>query len=77
MLTREKIERLNDLAKKKRLGVLSAQEAQEQQALRKEYLENFRGSMRETIENTTVIDPNGTDVTPEKIKQLRADKTVH
>ncbi|HEM2460277.1 TPA: DUF896 domain-containing protein, partial [Listeria monocytogenes] len=27
-----------------------------------------------TIENTTIIDPNGKDVTPHKVKQLRKNK---
>jgi len=77
MLTSEKMERLNLLAKKKKLGELSDEEAREQQALRTEYLKNFRTGMRETIENVTVIDPNGEDVTPEGVKRLRNGKTIH
>ena len=77
MLTPEKIAQLNLLAKKKRLGCLSNEEAKEQQALRKEYLENLRNGMRETIENVTVIDPNGDDVTPEAVKRLKDKQTIH
>ncbi len=46
----------------------------EQQALREEYLTTFRESMKNTIENVRVIDPNGEDVTPEKLKQIQAKR---
>lgn len=42
--------------------------------LRKEYLEAFRESFRKTIENVQVYDIEGNDVTPDKIKQLHANK---
>ena len=43
-------------------------------ALREEYLVTFRESMKNTIENVRVIDPNGEDVTPEKLKQIQAKR---
>ncbi|EAE5495180.1 DUF896 domain-containing protein, partial [Listeria monocytogenes] len=46
----------------------------EQDKLRKEYIKSFRTHMKGTIENTTIIDPNGKDVTPHKVKQLRKNK---
>ncbi|MTL92418.1 DUF896 domain-containing protein, partial [Turicibacter sanguinis] len=69
MLTPEKLSRLNELAKKKKEGTLTEEEMKEQQALREEYLLTFRESMKNTIENMRVIDPNGDDVTPEKVKK--------
>ena len=74
MLTAEKLNRLNELAKKKKLGTITDEELKEQQALREEYLVTFRESMKNTIENVRVIDPNGEDVTPEKIKQIQANR---
>ena len=74
MLTAEKINRLNELAKKKKLGTITDEELKEQQALREEYLVTFRESMKNTIENVRVIDPNGEDVTPEKLKQIQAKR---
>ena len=59
MLTAEKLNRLNELAKKKKLGTITDEELKEQQALREEYLVTFRESMKNTIENMRVIDPNG------------------
>ena len=74
MLTPEKLSRLNELAKKKKLGTITDEELKEQQALREEYLVTFRESMKNTIENVRVIDPNGEDVTPEKLKQIQAKR---
>ena len=74
MLTPEKLSRLNELAKKKKEGTLTEEEMKEQQALREEYLLTFRESMKNTIENVRVIDPNGEDVTPEKLKQIQAKR---
>ncbi|ARK22795.1 DUF896 family protein [Sporosarcina sp. P26b] len=74
MLSEKKIQRINELAKKKKTTGLSIEEAKEQTQLRKEYLETFRSSMRETIESVKVLDPEGNDVTPEKVKQARANQ---
>ena len=76
MLEKAKMIRLNELAKKKKDGTLTVDEIQEQDALRKEYLAMFRTGMKETIENTKIIDPEGNDVTPEKVKAIRAGKVV-
>lgn len=79
MLTPEKLSRLNELAKKKKEGTLTESETKEQQALREEYLLTFRESMKNTIENMKVIDPNGDDVTPEKVKKIQEErgKVIH
>ena len=74
MLTPEKFSRLNELAKKKKEGTLTEEEMKEQQALREEYLLTFRESMKNTIENMRVIDPNGDDVTPEKVKKIQEER---
>ena len=74
MLTPEKLSRLNELAKKKKEGTLTDEEMKEQQALREEYLLTFRESMKNTIENMRVIDPNGDDVTPEKVKKIQEER---
>lgn len=71
MLSKEKLNRINELSKKSKTTGLSVEEAQEQSKLRKEYLATFRSSMRDTIENVTVIDAEGTDVTPEKVKEAQ------
>lgn len=65
------IERINELAKKKKEVGLTQEEAKEQTALRKAYLESFIKGFKQQIENTKVIDPEGNDETPEKIKEIQ------
>lgn len=71
MLSPDKLQRINELAKKAKTTGLSIEEAKEQTSLRKQYLETFRNAMRDTIEHVKIIDPEGNDVTPEKVKEKR------
>ncbi len=77
MLSKEKIARINELANKAKVEELSAKEKVEQQELCKEYLEAFRGGMRHHIEGMKVVDQEGTDVTPEKLKKIQREKGLH
>jgi len=77
MLSPDKIARINELSKKSKSVGLTIEEAKEQTSLRKEYLETFRSSMRSTIENVKVVDPEGNDVTPEKVKALKGNKFLN
>ena len=77
MLSKEKIARINELSKKKKAGTLTEAEAKEQTQLRKEYLDTFRNSMRETIENVKIVDQEGNDVTPEKVKEAKKKKFLN
>ncbi len=76
MLTQDQLQRLNELAKKKKTDGLTPDETKEQQNLREAYLEAFRSGMKQTIENLTVVDPNGNDVTPEKVKEIQRQKKL-
>ncbi|QFF98638.1 DUF896 domain-containing protein [Psychrobacillus glaciei] len=77
MLSKEKIARISELSRKSKSTGLSIEEAKEQSALRKEYLETFRATMRDTIESVKVIDPAGNDVTPLKVKQAKKGKFLN
>lgn len=77
MLSQEKLNRISELSKKSRENGLSELEKQEQQNLRQEYLQAFRGGMRNHIEGLKLIDPEGNDVTPEKLKQIQKEKGLH
>lgn len=77
MLSKEKLARISELSKKSKTSGLSIEEAKEQSALRKEYLETFRTTMRDTIESVKVIDPEGNDVTPEKVQQAKKGKFLN
>lgn len=71
MLSKEKLQRINYLSKKSKEAGLTVEEAKEQTALRKEYLDVFRESMRGTIEKVRVFDPNGDEVTPAKLRTIQ------
>lgn len=60
-----KIDRINELARKKKAEGLTESELIEQAALRAEYIAEFRASMRGTLENTYIERPDGTR---EKVK---------
>ncbi|MGK0551763.1 DUF896 family protein [Enterococcus faecalis] len=77
MLSEEKMNRINELARKAKESDLSTKEKEEQQQLRKEYLAAFRSGMRHHIEGMKIVDPEGTDVTPEKLKQIQKEKGLH
>ena len=77
MLSEEKLNRINELAKKKKEGKLTATEEKEQQLLRQEYLEAFRGGMRNHIEGLKIVDEEGNDVTPDKLKAIQKEKGLH
>ncbi len=77
LLSNEKMARINQLARKSKLEGLTDLEMAEQQVLRKEYISAFRGSIENTLSNLTLIDPEGNDVTPEKVKQLRSKESLH
>lgn len=77
MLSKEKIARINELTKKAKAGVLTEQEGKERTALRKEYLDVFRATMRGNIESLKIVDPEGNDVTPEKLKQIQSNKFLN
>ena len=77
MLDPKKIERINELARKKKTVGLTPVEQEEQLLLRQEYLEVFRGGMRNHIEGLKIVDEDGNDVTPEKLKEIQREKGLH
>lgn len=66
---KELLVRINELAGIAKTRELTTEEFTERQALRKEYIKRFRGSMESILVNTTVVDPMGNDVTPEKLRE--------
>ncbi|MCC3357390.1 DUF896 domain-containing protein [Bacillus sp. REN16] len=76
MLSKDKIDRINVLANKAKSVGLTDKEKEEQQELRQEYLRVFRSSMTNTLHSVKVVDPEGNDVTPEKLKESKR-KRLH
>lgn len=77
MISKEKIARINELAAKKKKEGLTMEEAKEQSRLRSEYLQNVRNQLKNTLENVTIVDAKGNDVTPEKLRQIKMRKRNH
>ncbi|URZ88503.1 DUF896 family protein [Floricoccus penangensis] len=76
-MTDEHINRINELARKKKAEGLTPEELEEQAELRKAYIEGVKGSLRSQIEGVKVVDEEGNDVTPDKLKKVQAEKGIH
>ncbi len=74
MISQEKLNRINELARKKKKTGLSEDEKQEQAQLRQEYLADFRSGFTQQIESIKVVDQEGKDLTPEKVRKIQAEK---
>ncbi len=70
-MKQEKIDRINELARKQRNEGLTEEEKQEQYLLRREYVESFKASLVSQLENTYIVEPDGT-----KRKVTRSDKKI-
>ena len=57
MVDQKKIDRINELARKNKAEGLTPKEIKERDALRKEYLANFRKNFRARLENIEVVSP--------------------
>ena len=73
----KKIARINELAKKKKTEGLTPEEKVEQAKLREEYIEGYRRAVRHHIEGIKIVDEEGKDVTPEKLRQVQREKGLH
>ena len=58
-MEKEKLERINELARKSRTEGLSDEERAEQAALREEYIREFRASMTGILDNTYIQRESG------------------
>lgn len=68
----EIIKRINELANKAKTEELNDAEKTEQAELRAEYIKNFRAGFKSQLMNVKVVDIDGNDVTPEKLKKEQA-----
>ncbi len=59
-MTQEKIDRINALARKQKAEGLTEEEKQEQYILRREYIDSFKRSLVSQLENTYIVEPDGT-----------------
>lgn len=58
-MTSEKLNRINELARKAKTEGLTAEEKIEQEKLRKEYIAAYRASLRSQLDNMYIVDSQG------------------
>ena len=58
-MDKAKIDRINELAHLAKERELTAEELSERNALRKEYIEEFRRNTIDVLENTYIVTPDG------------------
>lgn len=68
-MEQKKIDRINELAKLAKQRELTAEEAAERQALRKEFLSDFKKNLTDTLDNTYIVDEKGNKTKLERKEQ--------
>ena len=58
-MTREKIDRINELYRKSKAEGLTEAEKKEQDLLRKEFVANVRGNLRSQLNNIDMVNEDG------------------
>ena len=71
MITQEKIDRINELARKSRSAGLSPAEKEEQSNLRQEYIDAYKASLRSQLDSTVIRRPDGSK---QKLSDLKKEK---
>ena len=67
-MEKEKLDRINALARKAKQGPLTPEETEERQRLRQEYIAEYRQSLQSQLDHISVQHPDGT-VVPLKKKR--------
>jgi uncharacterized protein YnzC (UPF0291/DUF896 family) len=62
----EKIARINELYRKAKAEGLTEEEKEEQKNLRADYVRSFRENLRATLDNVSILEPDGTVTSPKK-----------
>lgn len=65
-MEKQKIDRINELARKKKTVGLTEAEVREQTALRREYLDGFRANMEAVLAGVVIQRPDGSKVPLQK-----------
>ena len=65
------------LLKEKKQKVWRQKKKWNKQNFVREYIEGYRRSVRHHIEGIKIVDEEGNDVTPEKLRQIQREKGLH
>ncbi len=71
------IARINQLSAKRKTEGLTPEEEKERKELHQAYLKSFRSSMKSQIEGMKVVDQEGQDITPDKLKEIQKKRRLH
>lgn len=70
----EKIKRINELYRKSQNEGLTAEEKEEQARLRQEYIQAVRNNLRETLNNVSILNPDGSVTELQKVAEAKQEK---
>lgn len=73
-MNQEKIDRINELYRKSKNEGLTPAEKEEQAKLRQEYLQAVRNNIRGTLNNVSVLNPDGTVIELKKVAEENRKK---
>ena len=73
-MNQEKINRINELYRKSKNEGLTPAEKEEQAKLRQEYLQAVRNNMRGTLNNVSILNPDGTVTELKKVAEKNRKK---
>ena len=73
-MTKEKIQRINELAKKSKTAELTEAEKVEQENLRNEYIEEVKADLASKLDSLVLIDENGVE---RKVSDMRTCSSEH
>lgn len=76
MITQEKIDRINELARKSKTAGLSSVEKEEQASLRQEYIDAYKASLRSQLDSTVILRPDGSKQKLSDLKKEKEEKTA-
>lgn len=62
MVTKEQIDRINELAKKKKTEGLTAEEQEEQKVLYRAYIDAFKANLKAQLETIEIVDDDKKEV---------------
>ena len=67
-MTKQELDRINELARKKKDTGLTEAELAEQKALREKFLAEFRENFRRQLENIEIVEPDDPRLKAQKMK---------
>lgn len=76
MITKEKIDRINTLAHKKKLSGLTEAEKEEQQILRREYIDSFKANLKAQLDRIEIVDGTPDDASLENAHGEGAEEII-